>query len=78
LIIYLPKIWSLTINRDFACICGYTHQDLKYRFSDYLDNLKDELSLSGKETIDKINYWYDGYSWNAENKVYNPFSTLKL
>jgi len=43
-----------------------------------LNNLENELLLTEKETIDKINYGYDGYSWDGENKVYNPFSTLKL
>ena len=43
-----------------------------------MNNLENELLLTEKETIDKINYGYDGYSWDGENKVYNPFSTLKL
>jgi len=74
----LNNLDDITLNRDFACICGYTHQDLKDKFKPYLNNLKDELSISYEETIEKINYWYDGYSWDGKNKVYNPFSTLKL
>jgi hypothetical protein len=26
--------------------------------------------------LDKINYFYDGYSWDGINKVFNPYSTL--
>jgi len=26
----------------------------------------------------KIKTWYDGYSWNAKDKLYNPFSILNL
>jgi len=74
----LNNLNDITLNRNFACICGYTHQELKDNFKDYLINLKEELSLSCEETTRKINYWYDGYSWDGKNKVYNPFSTLKL
>lgn len=34
--------------------------------------------LAMKRFIKKIKLFYDGYSWNGKNKVYNPFSTLKL
>ena len=74
----LNNLNDITLNKNFACICGYTHQELKNNFKNYLLNLKNELSLSCEETTDKINYWYDGYSWDGENKVYNPFSTLML
>jgi len=72
----LNSLNDITLNRDFACICGYTHQELKNKFKDYLINFEDELSY--EETINKINCWYDGYSWDGKNYVYNPFSTLHL
>ena len=28
--------------------------------------------------LTQIKTWYDGYSWNAKDKVYNPFSILNL
>jgi hypothetical protein len=28
--------------------------------------------------LQSIRYWYDGYSWDGETFVYNPFSTLKF
>ena len=74
----LNNLDDITLNRNFACICGYTHQELKNNFKSYLIDLKEELSLSCEETTQKINYWYDGYSWDGKNYVYNPFSTLKL
>jgi len=74
----LNSLNDITLNNDLACICGYTHQDLKNNFKDYINNLENESSLFYEEIIDKINNWYDGYSWNGKNKVYNPFSTLKL
>ena len=74
----LNNLNDITLNKNFACICGYTHQELKNQFKDYINLLKDDLSLSENQVFEKINFWYDGYSWDGENKVYNPFSTLKL
>jgi len=74
----LNNLNDITLNDNYSCICGYTHEELKDSFSDYLNMLKDKLSLSDVEVLDKVNYWYDGYSWDGENKVYNPFSTLRL
>ena len=74
----LNNLNDITLNKNFSCICGYTHQELKDNFKDYLNLLKDDLSLTSSEVLEKINFWYDGYSWDGENKVYNPFSTLKL
>lgn len=69
---------DITLNEKFSCICGYTHQELKNNFKPHLNVLKDNFSLSDEEVFNKIDHWYDGYSWAGKNKVYNPFSTLKF
>ncbi|WP_067092190.1 ATP-binding protein, partial [Methanobrevibacter curvatus] len=71
-----PK--DITLNKDYATICGYTHIELEEYFKEHIENLANEESLSYEETLAKIEYWYDGYTWDGENKVYNPFSTLLL
>ena len=74
----LNNLNDITLNKNFSCICGYTHQELKNNFKDYIKILKKEFSIDEKEVLEKIDYWYDGYSWDGQNRVYNPFSTLKL
>ncbi|KZX10065.1 ATP-binding protein [Methanobrevibacter curvatus] len=71
-----PK--DLTLHKDYSTICGYTHRELEEHFKEHIDNLGKEESLNYEETLAKIEHWYDGYSWDGENKVYNPFSTLLL
>jgi hypothetical protein len=36
------------------------------------------LGISRAQLLAQIKTWYDGYSWNAFEKVYNPFSILNL
>jgi hypothetical protein len=39
--------------------------------------MADENNYSYEETLDKINYFYDGYSWDGKSRVFNPNSTLR-
>ncbi|KZX12246.1 ATP-binding protein [Methanobrevibacter curvatus] len=69
---------DITLDKDYTKICGYTHKELEECFKDHIENLANEESLNYKETLGKIEHWYDGYSWDGKTKVYNPFSTLFL
>ncbi|MDR3292465.1 MAG: ATP-binding protein [Methanobrevibacter sp.] len=69
---------DLTIDDKFSCLCGYTIQELEKHFKDHILNLGNKLNLNYEETLDKIKYWYDGYSWDGENRVYAPYSCLEL
>jgi hypothetical protein len=40
--------------------------------------LADEAGMSRKQLAKEIRHWYNGYSWDGENFVYNPFSILNL
>ncbi len=62
----LNNLRDITINKKYSSICGYTEEDLIKYFSEYLLD----------KNIDDIRYWYNGYSWTGNERVYNPFSIL--
>lgn len=64
----LNNLRDLTITKQFAGICGITQVELESSFSE-------ELKLYDKE---KIKSWYNGYTWDLNVKVYNPFSVLNF
>jgi hypothetical protein len=64
----LNNLQDLSINNNFAGICGITQQELQNNFSE-------ELEIFDKE---KIKEWYNGYTWDLTTKVYNPFSLLNF
>ncbi|KZX10823.1 AAA family ATPase [Methanobrevibacter filiformis] len=74
----LNSTTDLTLDEKYSCICGYTYDELEDYFKEHIINLGNKLGLSYNETIKKINYWYDGYSWDGKNKVYSPYSTIEL
>ncbi len=74
----LNNLNDLTLNNNFSNILGYTKNDIAKFFPDRVIIAKKKMNLSDKEFWDKLKDWYNGYSWNGKNFIYNPFSILKL
>ncbi|GHT21786.1 ATPase AAA [Bacteroidia bacterium] len=72
----LNNLVDITLEAQFAAICGYTQAELESCFDPYIAELAQKHECSKQEAIEKIKYWYDGYSWDGETFVYNSFSTL--
>ncbi|MDR3292330.1 MAG: ATP-binding protein, partial [Methanobrevibacter sp.] len=69
---------DISLNEDFATICGYSQKDLKNYFKNYIDKVALKYNYSYEECLSEIDFYYDGYSWDGVNSLYNPYSTLKL
>ena len=67
---------DLTLNEKFNSICGYTQDELEDNFQEYIEKLAKKLNCTYDECVNQIKSYYNGYSWNGEEKVYNPYSTL--
>jgi hypothetical protein len=74
----LNNLRDITFHREFAGICGYTQQELEDNFKDHILQLATEKNTRRSEILKQIKHWYNGYSWNGETFVYNPFSVLLL
>jgi hypothetical protein len=74
----LNNLRDITLSDDYAALCGYTQQELESYFPEYIDIVAQKLSLSRETLLEQIRIRYNGYSWNGETSVYNPFSTLLL
>ncbi|KZX12108.1 ATP-binding protein [Methanobrevibacter curvatus] len=72
----LNSVDDLTLIDEFNSICGYTQKELETNFPEHIKKLSNKFNTSDKGIIEKIKTFYNGYSWNGREKVYNPFSTL--
>ena len=61
----LNNLSDISLDPNFADICGYTQQDLETVFADYLKDVD----------LKKVKDWYDGYNFLG-NDLYNPYSIL--
>ena len=64
----LNNLQDITLDEDFADICGYTDADLDAVFAPEL----------GRLDRDEVRLWYNGYNWLGDGRIYNPFDILLL
>jgi hypothetical protein len=74
----LNNLKDLTLDDKFSTICGITQTELETRFAPYIDEMAEYHKVTEEQVLEQIKKWYDGFSWDAVNYVYNPFSTLLL
>lgn len=72
----LNHLNDLTLHHEFSTLVGYTQQELEFYFDDYLTLVAKKLDEPKERLLENIKKWYNGYSWDGKNKVYNPFSVL--
>ena len=64
----LNNLRNISLDPNFAAICGYTERDLDNVFAPELPGFD----------RDEIREWYNGYHWRGDEKLYNPFDLLLL
>lgn len=75
----LNHLNDLTLDPSYAAMLGYTQEELEHCFSHFIDKaLKSMSHYTRQELLDKIHLWYNGYSWNGINRLYNPFDILQF
>ena len=75
----LNNLTDLTVNPYYSTMLGYTQAELESCFSDYIDiSLTVFPHYTREELLAKIRLWYNGYSWDGKNWVYNPSGILSF
>ena len=64
----LNNLDNISLDPEFATLCGYTDRDLDTVFAPELPGLDRE----------EVRRWYNGYHWLGDEKLYNPFDLLLL
>lgn len=74
----LNNLLDITMDEAYWNICGYTQNELEENFDKHIDVLMEKSNLTKENLLKKIKHWYNGYSWDGKNTVYNPFGILLL
>ncbi len=73
----LNNITMLSMNKDYAGICGITKEELLTQMSEDIDMLAEAQEITREEAIKKLKEHYDGYHFaNVSPDVFNPYSLL--
>ncbi|MDR1166987.1 MAG: AAA family ATPase [Deltaproteobacteria bacterium] len=78
------NLTDITLEKKFANILGFTIEEFDHLFKEHMETiLKEFMSKKGFENIktiadlkSRIMGWYDGYSWDGESSVLNPWAVL--
>jgi hypothetical protein len=74
----LNNLRDITLSKQFSQLLGYTEKELQHYFKPYFPQLAEETGFDEKLLPKEIREWYNGYSWDGENFVYNPHSIINL
>ena len=74
----LNNLRDISMSREYAGMFGMTEEELYSYFDEYIVDTAIYLKTSEEELKINLKKWYNGYSWDAKTKVYNPFSILSF
>ena len=73
----LNNIRNISMDDEYAGICGITKEELLTQMSEDIDMLATAQGISREEAISKLKEHYDGYHFSPSSPdVFNPFSLL--
>ncbi|MDR3063601.1 MAG: ATP-binding protein, partial [Methanobrevibacter sp.] len=72
----LNNLTDLTLSSPL--ICGYSQSELETYFDDRISDFAYNENVSKEYLLDLIRQWYNGYSYNGEDFLYNPYSILSF
>ena len=73
----LNNLLDITLDKKYSNICGITISEFDKYFNGYIEHLSMIDDFKHIENLrDKVLDWYDGYSWDGNTRVLNPYSLL--
>ncbi len=74
----LNNLFDLTLYEPLACLFGYTQEELEHYFMPHFEQISTKLAMPLPTLLENVKLWYNGYSWDGKNTLYNPFSILNF
>lgn len=74
----LNNLEDISLRSLSADLLGYTQLELEENFTPYLQQAAQKLAITQVELLQQIKAWYNGYSWNGKDFLYNPFSVMSF
>lgn len=72
----LNNLQDISVNEKYSQMFGYTKEELETSFNDYVQRGLTEKKLNRDAFFQEIKEQYNGFSFDGESFVYNPFSIL--
>ncbi|BBE30415.1 ATPase AAA [Tepiditoga spiralis] len=74
----LNNLNDISLDKAYAQMLGYTQEELESNFKEHIKETAIEMNMEEKELLKNLKMYYNGFSFDGENSVYNPFSILQF
>lgn len=74
----LNNLLDITLDEKYSTLLGIEQEELVKYFGEEIKEIAEREGTEPDDIIDRIREWYNGYSWNGIDRVYNPTSILTL
>ena len=74
----MNNLVDISMLKRYGDIVGYTQNEFEENFSEWITSSSKVMSLSKGELLEKIKAYYDGFSFDGNIRLYNPFSILNF
>jgi len=71
---------DISLNPEYAEICGYTEEEIIRYFPDYIEETASKMRITTDELVIKMRGYYNGFTFDRDckSRLYNPYSTLRF
>ena len=74
----LNQISDITLDSKFTTLFGYSQNELESSFEAHINRSAKKFDVEPEMLLQEMKLWYNGYSWDGKNFLYNPFSILNF
>jgi hypothetical protein len=74
----LNNLKDISMKEEYAAMLGYTEEELLSDFDGHIEKTVAALKEPKEELVGRIRNYYDGFSFDGKNRLYNPFSVLNF
>ena len=74
----MNNLKDISMTDKYATMLGYTESELASNFDAHIERSAEKLGITKEELLKEIKNYYDGFSFDGVNRLYNPFSTLNF
>jgi hypothetical protein len=71
-------ITDISIDPAYGALCGFTHDEVVRNFGRRLEDAAESLKMAPEQLAERMRSFYEGFCFDGETKVHNPFSALQF
>ncbi|APT76042.1 ATPase AAA [Marinitoga sp. 1137] len=74
----LNNLNDISLDTAYSQMFGYTQEELEYYFKEHIEKTAKKFGITKKELLEEMKRYYNGFSFDGEHTVYNPYSILRF